>query len=154
MLFRSGVTGRAEIMDAAHAGGLGGTYGGNPVACAGALGAIDTMRALDLPAAARRIGEIMLPRLNKLAARFPQIGDVRGRGAMIAVELVTPGIKDPDAALTARIAKACHTQGVIALTCGTYGNVLRFLPPLVIGEDLLNEGLDVIEAAFEQSTAE
>ena len=112
------------------------------------------MRALDLPAAARHIGEIMLPRLNKLAARFPQIGDVRGRGAMIAVELVAPGTKTPDAALTSRIAKACHAQGLIVLTCGTYGNVLRFLPPLVIGEDLLNEGLDIIEATFEQATAE
>lgn len=149
----AGVTGRAEIMDAAHAGGLGGTYGGNPVACAGALGAIDTMRAQDLPAAARRIGEIMLPRLTKLAERFPQIGEVRGRGAMIAVELVKPGTKEPDAALTGQIAKACHAQGLIVLTCGTYGNVLRFLPPLVIGENLLNEGLDIIEQTFEQITA-
>lgn len=149
----AGVTGRAEIMDAAHAGGLGGTYGGNPVACAGALGAIETMRALDLPAAARRIGEIMLPRLAKLAERFPQIGDLRGRGAMIAVELVKPGTKEPDAALTGQIAAACHQQGLIVLTAGTYGNVLRFLPPLVIGEDLLVEGLDIIEAAFEQVTA-
>jgi 4-aminobutyrate aminotransferase/(S)-3-amino-2-methylpropionate transaminase len=135
-------------MDAAHAGGLGGTYGGNPVACAGALGAIETMRGLDLPAAARRIGDIMLPRLNKMAARFPQIGDVRGRGAMIAVELVKPGTKDPDAALTGAIAKACHAQGLIVLTCGTYGNVLRFLPPLVIGEQLLEEGLSILEDAF------
>ena len=149
----AGVTGRAEIMDAAHSGGLGGTYGGNPVACAGALGAIDTMRAQDLPAAARRIGEVMLPRLTKLAERFPQIGEVRGRGAMIAVELVEPGTKEPDAALTGRIAKACHAQGLIVLTCGTYGNVLRFLPPLVIGEDLLGEGLDIIEQTFEQATA-
>ncbi|HEY1820035.1 MAG TPA: 4-aminobutyrate--2-oxoglutarate transaminase [Trebonia sp.] len=149
----AGVTGRAEIMDAAHAGGLGGTYGGNPVACAGALGAIDTMRAQDLPAAARRIGEVMLPRLTKLAERFPQIGEVRGRGAMIAVELVKPGTKEPDAALTSQIAKACHAQGLIVLTCGTYGNVLRFLPPLVIGENLLSEGLDIIEQTFEQVTA-
>jgi 4-aminobutyrate aminotransferase/(S)-3-amino-2-methylpropionate transaminase len=141
----AGVTGRAEIMDAAHAGGLGGTYGGNPVACAGALGAIETMRALDLPTAARRIGDIMLPRLNKMAARFPQIGDVRGRGAMIAVELVKPGTKDPDAALTAAIAKTCHAQGLIVLTCGTYGNVLRFLPPLVIPEHLLDEALGILE---------
>jgi 4-aminobutyrate aminotransferase/(S)-3-amino-2-methylpropionate transaminase len=111
------------------------------------------MRGLDLPAAARRIGEIMLPRLNKMAARFPQIGDVRGRGAMIAVELVKPGTKDPDAVLTGQIAKACHAQGLIVLTCGTFGNVLRFLPPLVIGEELLNEGLDIIEAAFDQATA-
>ncbi|SDP05731.1 4-aminobutyrate--2-oxoglutarate transaminase [Actinacidiphila guanduensis] len=142
------VTGRAEIMDAAHAGGLGGTYGGNPVACAAALGAIETMRELDLPARARRIGEVMTPRLRAMQEKFPVIGEVRGRGAMIAVELVEPGTKEPDAALTAAVAKACHAKGLIVLTCGTYGNVLRFLPPLVIGEDLLGEGLDIIEEAF------
>jgi 4-aminobutyrate aminotransferase/(S)-3-amino-2-methylpropionate transaminase len=143
------VTGRAEIMDAAHTGGLGGTYGGNPVACAAALGAIETMRELDLNARARRIGEIMLPRLRSLAEKYEVIGDVRGRGAMIAVELVRPGGgKEPDAAVTAALAKACHAEGLVVLTAGTYGNVLRFLPPLVIGEDLLNEGLDIIERAF------
>jgi 4-aminobutyrate aminotransferase/(S)-3-amino-2-methylpropionate transaminase len=142
------VTGRAEIMDAAHTGGLGGTYGGNPVACAAALGAIETMRELDLNARARRIGEIMTPRLRALQEKFPVIGDVRGRGAMIAMELVRPGTKEPDAALTSAVAKACHAAGLIVLTCGTYGNVLRFLPPLVIGEDLLGEGLDIIEEAL------
>jgi 4-aminobutyrate aminotransferase/(S)-3-amino-2-methylpropionate transaminase len=143
------VTGRAEIMDAAHTGGLGGTYGGNPVACAAALGAIETMRELDLNARARRIGEIMLPRLRSLAEKYEVIGDVRGRGAMIAVELVRPGGgKEPDAAATATLARACHAEGLVVLTAGTYGNVLRFLPPLVIGEDLLGEGLDIIERAF------
>ncbi|HUZ56508.1 MAG TPA: 4-aminobutyrate--2-oxoglutarate transaminase [Streptosporangiaceae bacterium] len=144
----AGVTGRAEIMDAVHAGGLGGTYGGNPVACAAALGAIETMSKEDLPGAARRIGDIMLPRLRKLAQQYPVIGDVRGRGAMIAIELVRPGTIEPDAAATARVAKACHAAGLIVLTCGTFGNVLRFLPPLVIGEELLNEGLSVLEEAF------
>jgi 4-aminobutyrate aminotransferase / (S)-3-amino-2-methylpropionate transaminase / 5-aminovalerate transaminase len=147
----AGVTGRAEIMDAAHAGGLGGTYGGNPVACAAALGAIDTMRSQDLPAKARKIGEIMTARLGKLAQQHPQIAEVRGRGAMIAIELVEPGTLNPDAGLTSKIAAACHAQGLIVLTCGTYGNVLRFLPPLVIGEDLLSEGLDIIEQAFAAS---
>ncbi|NJP46643.1 4-aminobutyrate--2-oxoglutarate transaminase [Actinacidiphila epipremni] len=142
------VTGRAEIMDAAHAGGLGGTYGGNPVACAAALGAIETMKELDLAARARRIGEVMTPRLRALQEKYPAIGEVRGRGAMIAVELVRPGTKEPDAALTTAVAKACHARGLIVLTCGTYGNVLRFLPPLVIGEDLLEEGLGIIEEAF------
>jgi 4-aminobutyrate aminotransferase/(S)-3-amino-2-methylpropionate transaminase len=142
------VTGRAEIMDAAHAGGLGGTYGGNPVACAAALGAIETMKELDLPAKARRIGEVMTARLAAMQEKFPAIGEVRGRGAMIAAELVEPGTKTPDAALTGAVARACHSAGLIVLTCGTYGNVLRFLPPLVIGEDLLNEGLDIIEEAF------
>lgn len=142
------VTGRAEIMDAAHTGGLGGTYGGNPVACAAALGAIETMKELDLNAKARRIGEVMTARLAAMQEKFPAIGEVRGRGAMIAVELVEPGTKTPDAALTGAVARACHSAGLVVLTCGTYGNVLRFLPPLVIGEDLLNEGLDIIEEAF------
>ncbi|WP_433893087.1 4-aminobutyrate--2-oxoglutarate transaminase [Streptomyces sp. CA-111067] len=142
------VTGRAEIMDAAHAGGLGGTYGGNPVACAAALGAIETMKELDLNARARRIGEIMTPRLRAMQEKFPVIGEVRGRGAMIAVELVVPGSKEPDPAVAGQLARSCHAAGLVVLTCGTYGNVLRFLPPLVIGEDLLNEGLDIIEAAF------
>ena len=147
------VTGRAELMDAVHAGGLGGTYGGNPVACAAALGTIATMRELDLAGAARAIEETMTTRLRAIASRHPAIGDIRGRGAMIAVELVKPGTTEPDAALTGAIAKACHAQGVVVLTAGSYGNVLRFLPPLVIGQDLLNEGLDVIEAAFDQLAA-
>jgi 4-aminobutyrate aminotransferase / (S)-3-amino-2-methylpropionate transaminase / 5-aminovalerate transaminase len=142
------VTGRSDIMDSVHAGGLGGTYGGNPVACAAALGAIETMSKEDLPAMARRIGDIMLPRLRSLAQRYPVIGDVRGRGAMIAIELVRPGTIEPDAAAAAKVAKACHAAGVIVLTCGTYGNVLRFLPPLVISEELLTEGMSVLEDAF------
>ena len=143
------VTGRAEIMDAAHAGGLGGTYGGNPVACAAALGAIETMRALDLTAKARKIGETMKDRLNKLAAVNPAVGEVRGRGAMIAMELVKPGTgKEPNAELAGAVAEKCHAEGLVVLTCGTYGNVLRFLPPLVISDALLDEGLSIIEGAF------
>ncbi len=146
------VTGRAELMDAVHAGGLGGTYGGNPVACAAALGTIATMRELNLSGAARAIEATMLPRLRALQARHAAIGDIRGRGAMIAVELVKPGTTEPDAALTGALAKACHAQGVVVLTAGTFGNVLRFLPPLVIPPALLAEGLDVIESAFDQLT--
>jgi 4-aminobutyrate aminotransferase / (S)-3-amino-2-methylpropionate transaminase / 5-aminovalerate transaminase len=142
------VTGRAELMDAVHPGGLGGTYGGNPVACAAALATIETMRDEDLAGAARRIGDTMLPRLRALQERVPAIGDVRGRGAMIAVELVRPGTLEPDAELTGRIARACHARGVVVLTAGTFGNVLRFLPPLVIGQDLLAEALDVLDDAF------
>ncbi|PZS20030.1 MAG: 4-aminobutyrate--2-oxoglutarate transaminase [Pseudonocardiales bacterium] len=145
------VTGRAEIMDAVHVGGLGGTYGGNPVACAAALGAIETMRAEDLGGVARRIEAVMRPRLVALGEKYDVVGDVRGRGAMLAVELVVAGTKDPDPALTAALAAACHQQGLITLTAGTFGNVLRFLPPLVIGDDLLNEGLDILEAAFAAS---
>jgi 4-aminobutyrate aminotransferase/(S)-3-amino-2-methylpropionate transaminase len=146
----AGVTGRTEIMDSVHAGGLGGTFGGNPVACAAALGAIETMSKEDLPAAARRIGDVILPRLRKLAEAHPEVGDVRGRGAMIAVELVRPGSIEPAAAAAAKVAKACHAAGLLVLTCGTYGNVLRLLPPLVIGKELLNEGLSVLEDAFAQ----
>ncbi len=141
----AGVVGRAEIMDAPHAGGLGGTYGGNPVACAAALGAIATMEELDLPAAARRIEQVMGGRLRALAEKVPAIGEVRGRGAMLAVELVEPGTKNPDAALAGKVSAACHQAGVLTLTCGTYGNVLRFLPTLVMPEHLLEEALDVIE---------
>jgi 4-aminobutyrate aminotransferase / (S)-3-amino-2-methylpropionate transaminase / 5-aminovalerate transaminase len=144
----AGVTGRAELMDTVHPGGLGGTFGGNPVACAAAIGAIETMGKEDLPAAARRIGEVMLPRLRKLAEDHPVIGDVRGRGAMLAIELVRPGTLEPDAETTARVAKACHAAGLVVLTCGTFGNVLRFLPPLVIGEELLSEGMTILEEAF------
>jgi 4-aminobutyrate aminotransferase/(S)-3-amino-2-methylpropionate transaminase len=143
------VTGRAEIMDAAHAGGLGGTYGGNPVACAGALGSIETMKELDLNAKAKHIESVMKTRLGAMAEKFEIIGEVRGRGAMIAIELVKDrDTKEPNPEAAGALAKACHQEGLLVLTCGTYGNVLRFLPPLVIGEDLLNEGLDIIEQAF------
>ncbi|WP_433473554.1 4-aminobutyrate--2-oxoglutarate transaminase [Spirillospora sp. CA-142024] len=142
------VTGRADIMDKVHGGGLGGTYGGNPLACEAALAVLEEIEDGKLTERARRIGEIMLPRLRDLAARHPAIGDVRGRGAMIAIELVREGTKEPDPELTARIARRCHENGLLVLTTGTYGNVLRFLPPLVIPEELLTEGLDVLEAAF------
>jgi 4-aminobutyrate aminotransferase/(S)-3-amino-2-methylpropionate transaminase len=144
----SAVTGRADIMDAAHVGGLGGTYGGNPVACAAALAAMRTINELDLVERARHIESAMAPRLHAMAEKFPCIGDVRGRGAMLAVELVLPGTTEPDAATTLAVARACHAAGVVVLTAGTYGNVLRFLPPLVIPDQLLMEGLDVLESAF------
>ncbi|MEY2634822.1 MAG: 4-aminobutyrate aminotransferase [Actinomycetota bacterium] len=140
------VTGRAEIMDAVHAGGLGGTYGGNPVACAAAVGSIRTMKEEKLNERAKHIESIMLPRLKAMAEKFNVIGDVRGRGAMIAIELIKPGTKEANSELTGALAKACHAEGVVVLTAGTYGNVFRFLPPLTIGDDLLNEGLDVLEA--------
>ena len=141
------VTGRAELMDAVHGGGLGGTYGGNPIACAAALAAIGAMAEDDLPARARSIGDVMLSRLQSLAADHPQIGDVRGRGAMVAIELVRPGTTEPDAAEAGRISAACHQAGVVTLTCGTFGNVLRLLPPLVIDDALLGEALDVLADA-------
>ncbi|MFD5213170.1 4-aminobutyrate--2-oxoglutarate transaminase [Microbacterium sp. NPDC058345] len=144
----AGVTGRAEIMDAAHAGGLGGTYGGNPIACAAALAAIDAFENDGLIERARQIGEILFARLNDIRENDPRIGEVRGHGAMVAAEFVNPETGEPDAALTAAVAKACVAEGVIVLTCGTFGNVIRFLPPLSIGDDLLGEGLDVVAAAL------
>ncbi|MEU4804474.1 4-aminobutyrate--2-oxoglutarate transaminase [Actinosynnema sp. NPDC023587] len=134
------VTGRAEVLDSVHAGGLGGTYGGNPVACAAALGAIDTMVELDLNAAAQRIEETVLPRLRAAVGGH---GDVRGRGAMLAVEFAD---RTPEVA--ARVARACHAAGVVVLTCGTHGNVIRLLPPLVIPDGVLAEGVAVLEQAI------
>jgi 4-aminobutyrate aminotransferase/(S)-3-amino-2-methylpropionate transaminase len=140
----AGVTGRAEIMDAPHVGGLGGTYGGNPIACAAALATIETIEADDMVARAREIETFMKERLGRMQADDDRIGDVRGRGAMIAVELVRSGTTEPDADLTKALCAGAHAAGVIVLSCGTFGNVLRFLPPLTIGDDLLAEGLDVI----------
>jgi 4-aminobutyrate aminotransferase / (S)-3-amino-2-methylpropionate transaminase / 5-aminovalerate transaminase len=142
------VTGRAEIMNAAHVGGLGGTYGGNPVACAAALAAMETIKAENLVARAAEIERIMLGRLHRMQAEDSRIGDVRGRGAMIAVELVHQDSTDPDPGFTTAVATAAREKGVIVLTCGTYGNVLRFLPPLTISDELLNEGLDVLADVF------
>jgi 4-aminobutyrate aminotransferase/(S)-3-amino-2-methylpropionate transaminase len=142
------VTGRAEVMDAVHAGGLGGTYGGNPVACAAALGAIEEMRTHDLPARARAIEAIIRRRLESIAADHPTIGDIRGRGAMMAIELVKPGTLEPDPARAGAVASFCHRSGVVVLTCGTWGNVFRFLPPLSISDELLEDAFDVVTEAF------
>ena len=146
------VTGRAELLDGVHPGGLGGTYGGNPVACAAALASMDFMAEHDLAGRARAIGERLTGRLTSMTERFPQIGEVRGRGAMIAAELVTDReTKEPAAALAGAVNKACHERGLVTLTCGTLGNVFRFLPPLTITDELLDEGLDVFEEAFAAS---
>lgn len=140
----SAVTGRAEIMDAAHPGGLGGTYGGNPVACAAALGAMATIEEQDLTREAQRIEKLAIEHLRQAQQHDPRIGDIRGRGAMLAFELVNPSTGAPDAELTSTVASAARQQGVINLTCGTYGNVIRLLPPLTINDDLLTEGLTTI----------
>ncbi|MPY78269.1 MAG: 4-aminobutyrate--2-oxoglutarate transaminase [Actinophytocola sp.] len=144
------VTGRSELMDAVPPGGLGGTYGGNPIACAAALGAIETMRTENLTDAARSIGDMVLPRLRAVAEETGVIGDVRGRGAMLAAEFVRPDTREPDPDLTKRVAAACHAAGVVVLTCGTYGNVVRLLPPLTMPADLLDEGLSVLETAIRE----
>jgi 4-aminobutyrate aminotransferase/(S)-3-amino-2-methylpropionate transaminase len=143
------VTGRAEIMDAVHVGGLGGTYGGNPVACAAALGAMEAMRKHDLVDRARDIGEVIHSRLTTIGEAHAGVGDVRGRGAMMAVEIVGPDGHTPDAARAGAISAYCHSHGVVTLTCGTFGNVLRFLPPLVMPLPLLREAFDVVAEAFD-----
>ncbi|NTY58792.1 4-aminobutyrate--2-oxoglutarate transaminase [Mycolicibacterium sphagni] len=140
------VTGRAEVMDAPHVSGLGGTYGGNPVACAAALATIETIELDGLVARAKQIEAVMKDKLGRIQADDDRIGDVRGRGAMIAVELVKSGTGEPDPDLTKNLAAKAHAQGVLVLTCGTFGNVLRFLPPLTISDELLLEGLGVLAA--------
>jgi 4-aminobutyrate aminotransferase/(S)-3-amino-2-methylpropionate transaminase len=142
------VTARAEIMDSSHVGGLGGTYGGNPIACAAALGAIETIEEDKLVERALHIGKILSDCLNALAAKHSIIGEVRGRGAMQAIELVEPGTTTPNPAAMATIIKYCQSKGVLILTAGTYGNVIRFLPPIVISDELLKDALGVLEEAF------
>lgn len=142
------VTGRAEIMDQAHPGGIGGTYSGNPIACAAALGVFETIEAEHLLDRAQEIGAIMLGELRDMAAEYPVIGEVRGRGAMIAAELVDPGSLTPNREAVAEISRYCRANGVLTLTAGTFGNVLRFLPPLSISDELLIEAFSVLRSAF------
>ena len=142
------VTGRAEVMDEIHPSGLGGTYGGNPIACAAALGAIETIQSLNLNKRANEIGKIMVDALNAMKAKYPVIGEVRGRGAMIAIELVHPGSKEPNGDVLGKVVKYAQQKGVLFLTAGTYGNVLRFLPPLVISDELVKDAMSVLDEAF------
>jgi 4-aminobutyrate aminotransferase/(S)-3-amino-2-methylpropionate transaminase len=144
----SAVTGRAEIMDAVHGSGLGGTYGGSPVACAAALGAIATIEEDDLCKAATEIGAIISESLNAMKAKYSIIGEVRGRGAMQAIEFVLPGGIEPHPTAVGAIVKFCQLEGVLVLSAGTYGNVIRLLPPLVMPLDLLHEALEVLDRAI------
>ena len=144
----SAVTGRAEIMDSAHAGGLGGTYTGSPIACAAALATIETYEAENLLARAAEIQAVIEQVFAEVQQSDDRIGDIRGRGAMMAIELVESGSKKPNAVLTSAIAKQAADQGVLVLTCGTYGNVIRFLPALTISDALLREGLQVVVDAL------
>jgi 4-aminobutyrate aminotransferase/(S)-3-amino-2-methylpropionate transaminase len=141
------VTGRAELMNQVHEGGLGGTYGGNPVAAAAALATIKTLRDRNLVSRARELETTILRSLRSLQQDVAIIGDVRGRGAMIAIELVQPGTKNANAAAAKSVVSYCNQHGVIALACGTYGNVIRLLPPLVITDEQLEDGLEVLAAA-------
>ncbi|NEM90427.1 4-aminobutyrate--2-oxoglutarate transaminase [Galbitalea soli] len=144
----AGVTGRAEIMDASHPGGLGGTFGGNPVAAAAAIAVFDRIEKDDLLAEGRRIEGVLKTGLLELQQKYDVIGDVRGIGAMIAIELVEPGTKNPNSAAVQKIASYAGQHAVILLTAGTYGNVLRFLPSLAISDALLREALAVIDEAL------
>lgn len=144
----AGVTGRAEIMDSIHLSGLGGTYGGNPVACAAALGAIEIIERENLAQRANKIGKILTDALNAMAKKYPIIGEVRGRGAMQAIELIKPGTMDPNPEALTEILKYCTNKGVLILSAGTYANVIRLLPPLIIEEDLLRDGLAVLDEAL------
>ena len=144
----AGVTGRAEIMDSVHASGLGGTFGGNPISCAAALGAIATIEEEKLVDRANVIGKIMVDALNDMAKKYKVIGEVRGRGAMQAIELVIPGSKEPNSDAMNKVIKYCQQKGVLILSAGTYSNVIRLLPPLVIPENLLREGLSILDEAF------
>ena len=148
------VTGRAEVMEAAQVGGLGGTYGGNPLACAAALAVLDAMEVERLPERAQHIGDHLRRRFCDWAALWPCVGDVRGLGAMVGMELVTDrSTRRPDKALTGRLLAAGLRRGVVLLSAGTYGNVIRVLAPLTIEDAVLEEGLDAMEAALEDAAA-
>jgi 4-aminobutyrate aminotransferase len=148
----SAVTGRAEVMDAAHPGGLGGTYGGNPISVAAANAVLGVIDEEGLCARATEIGERIAARLTSIAARqgMEPMGEIRGLGAMQAIEFVTDrATRKPDAALTAAIVAEAEARGLILLSCGTRANVVRLLPPLTIPFEMLDEGLDILEASIE-----
>lgn len=144
----AGVTGNAEVMDSPQLRGLGGTYGGNPLACVAALAAFEAYEHDDLTMRARQIGGILTERFDRARQSDPRLGEVRGRGAMMAIELVDPETNEPDAALTARMMTKIHAAGVVLLSCGTYENVIRFLPPLSTTDELVAEGAEIVADAL------
>ena len=144
----AGVTGRAEIMNAVHEGGLGGTYGGNPVAAAASLATIKTLRDEKLHLRAREIEALVVPLLREVQADCPTLGDIRGRGAMLVIEFVEPGTKNPNATLTKAVIDYCTKRGVVVISCGTYGNCIRLLPALTISDEQLRDGLGVLAEAI------
>jgi 4-aminobutyrate aminotransferase/(S)-3-amino-2-methylpropionate transaminase len=147
------VTGRAEIMDAAHVGGLGGTFAGNPVALAAAVAVLEVMAHDQVVARGERLGERLRRRLSALAQRHAAIGDVRGLGAMVAMELVSDrATKAPAQELAGTIQAACLRRGLLLLTAGTFGNVIRILVPLTVEDAVVDEGLDVLEAVLLEAT--
>lgn len=145
----SAIIGRADVMDAPAPGGLGGTYAGSPLACAAALAVIDTFEQEDLLARSRALGERLHARLNALAAAHPVIAEVRGPGAMVAIELCRDGDPSrPDAERTTRVVKEALARGLVLLSCGVYANVIRILVPLTVPDTVLDEGLDILTEAF------
>ncbi len=144
----SGVVGRAEIMDAPAPGTLGGTYSGNPVACAAALAVLDLFEKEDYAARSREIGQKIMQRFSQLQERFPTIGDVRGQGGMTAIELVKdPATKEPDAHAASEVLAAAHRRGLVLIKAGMYDNVVRILVPLVVTDEQLEQGLNIFEEA-------
>lgn len=144
----AGVTGRAEVMDRVRPGGIGGTYSGNPVACAAAIGVIESIEHDGLLDRARRIGALLVGALGEVAATSELVGEIRGRGAMVAAELVTGPDKTPNPDAVRGIIDYARDHGVLLLSAGTYGNVLRFLPPLVMTDEMLLDALGVVHDAF------
>ena len=145
----SAITGRADIMDATHAGGMGGTYGGNPLTCVAAVAAIEMMRQPAFLARVEQIGTLLRDTLDGWKRCHPLVGDVRGLGSMLLIELVKDrATKEPAPDETLAILKAACRKGVIAMRAGLFTNGIRFLPPLVITDDQLREGLEVIEQAL------
>jgi 4-aminobutyrate aminotransferase/(S)-3-amino-2-methylpropionate transaminase len=149
----SAVTGRAEIMDSSQIGGLGGTYAGNAISCEAAIAAIEFMERENIAARARKIGEIVGHKFRQFQEMYPSVGEIRGLGAMMALEFVkNRESKEPDKDLTNNIVRRSYESGLILIAAGTFGNVIRTLMPLVILEDQLQEGLEVLEYAIKQST--
>jgi 4-aminobutyrate aminotransferase len=150
----AGVTGRAEVMDAVHPGGLGGTFGGNPVSCAAAVSVLDTVSEESFRQRAVDLGETLRARLDGIASRIPAVGEVRGLGPMIALELVTDrSTREPATALAAETVAAARERGLLLLACGLYSNVIRILVPLVVESDDLEHGLGILEDSLVQAAS-
>ena len=145
----AGVSGRAELMDASHVGGLGGTFGGNPISCVAALATLDQLETPEFLPNARALGVHLQARLREIASIRPQIGDVRGLGPMVAIELVSdPLTREPDPALTARVVALARERGLLLMAAGIYSNVIRVLVPLVAERELVDAGLEILDGAL------
>jgi 4-aminobutyrate aminotransferase/(S)-3-amino-2-methylpropionate transaminase len=143
------VSGRAELMDASHVGGLGGTFGGNPLSCVAALATLDQMAEPGFLEGARALGELLFAQLREIASRRPQIGDVRGLGPMVAIELVSdPLTKEPDPATTGRVVALARERGLLLMAAGIYSNVIRVLVPLVADHEQVEAGLEILDGAL------